>query len=149
MFDILFVLDNLRLGRKTYGPALTLRIPCNIGDVTEVSVDFAPVAPLHMAFPSHVNWPRNVPWPTRDKVAKILEVGINFTAKKPFYWQYSFAMCEGELMKEIDKDGGCRKKSLRILKRLREQYWSKTGSKPVISSYHLKVCTIIMSFLFD
>jgi hypothetical protein len=127
----------VRLGRKVYGPALTLKIPCQIGALTEISVDFAPVLPTHSPFSS--NWPRSSQWPPSHKAQACKQCGYNDTAKKPFYWLSSYAECENILMDGIDEDGGCRKKTLRIMKNLREDIWRKTSYKPVISSYHLKV----------
>ncbi|XP_077861437.1 protein mab-21-like 3 [Saccoglossus kowalevskii] len=42
-------------------------------------------------------------------------------------------------MKEIDKDGGCRKECLRILKKLREDNRCCPPNKPALASFHLKI----------
>ena len=127
------------MGRKVHGPALTLRIPYNKDGIEEISVDFAPTIPNIAKIQGYSKWPpAHVQWPSKSKIAELMQVPLNGIAKEPFVWLLSFARCEQVLMEEIDKDGGCRKKAHRIMKRLREEFWCKT-SKPVISSYFLKV----------
>ncbi|CAC5397072.1 unnamed protein product [Mytilus coruscus] len=62
---------------------------------------------------------------------------INLIAKDPFYWTYSYASCEKELLADIDVNGTCRKKSQRIIKKLKES-WCPKGMKHYLTSYHLK-----------
>ena len=102
-------------------------------------MDIAPTIPDMAKMSTCTKWPGGqVLWPSSEKVEEILEIPLNAITKDPFYWLLSFTKHEKALMEEIDKDGGCRKKSLRIMKGLREKFWCKF-KKPVISSYHLKV----------
>ena len=132
----------MSLNRKTHGPAFTLEIPfpeSGDEDIASISVDLSPQLPLHLEFAPFIGWPRsNAQWPSREKVAAIRAIGINATAKRPMDWMRCYAACEKELMKEMDSDGGCRKKCHRIMKALREEFWCKT-SKPAVSSFILKV----------
>ncbi|XP_078533826.1 cyclic GMP-AMP synthase-like receptor 1 [Lissotriton helveticus] len=51
--------------------------------------------------------------------------------------RYSFSRIERELLEKIDEDGGRRRDSLRILKKVREDLWKPKYGK-VLVSYHLK-----------
>ena len=121
------------------GPAITITIEGTRRIPFEVSVDFAPMIPANMPFPSECRWPRpGIRWPSQGKIDKILQIGICHVAKKKFYWLLSFAQCEKELMKEIDADGGCRKAVHRIMMKLKGDVWCPERH-PVLSSCCLKV----------
>ena len=138
----------LRLGRKVHGPALTVRIPYEDDGIEEITIDFAPTIPNLGTLEEEAVWPpRNIRWPSREKIQQLNSIQLRGIAKKPFDWLTSYSKCEEVLMEDIDSDGGCRRKSLRILKRFREMYWCKI-TKPVISSYHLKVCVCFLLVTF-
>jgi hypothetical protein len=83
-------------------------------------------------------WPRSsAHWPSGIKIDKIKATGIHDVATDPFYWKLSFVSCEKELLKDIDINGTCRKKTQRIMKMLKE-YWCPKGKKQELTSYHLK-----------
>ena len=88
-------------------------------------------------------WPRRgTSWPSREKITEITQRhGPNIVAMRPFYWQVSYAESEKCLVRDLDVDGGCRKKAHKIMKELNKTIWSRgtQGAKPAISSYILKV----------
>ncbi|CAG2205567.1 unnamed protein product [Mytilus edulis] len=124
--------------RLSESPAATLTISHpNIAGGT-ISVDLAPIIKLHIPFKPEFGWPRSrARWPSWAKIEEIKADGIHEVAKDPFYWSLSFVMCEKKLLDGIDSNGTCRKKSQRIMKKLRES-WCPKGTKQVITSYHLK-----------
>ncbi|OWF38396.1 Protein mab-21-like 3 [Mizuhopecten yessoensis] len=90
-------------------------------------------------FEPEFHWPRpNIDWPSKQKRSAIKKIGVNDIAKEPFYWTLSFAACEKELLDGIDIEGTCRKKSQRIMKRLKDDVWCPPGLKSELTSYHLK-----------
>ncbi|VDI50356.1 Hypothetical predicted protein [Mytilus galloprovincialis] len=124
--------------RLSESPAATLTISHpNIAGGT-ISVDLAPIIKLHIPFKPEFGWPRSgARWPSCTKIQEIKTEGIHEVAKDPFYWSLSFVMCEKKLIDGIDSNGTCRKKSQRIMKKLRES-WCPKGTKQIITSYHLK-----------
>ena len=107
--------------------------------MSEISVDLVPKLRLNAPFLPSFGWPiPNARWPSPEKTERIKSLGIDATAKKPDKWRRCYNRCEKELMKNIDADGGCRKKCHRIMKRVREQFWTNTEGRG-ISSYMLKV----------
>ncbi|XP_013403890.1 protein mab-21-like 3 [Lingula anatina] len=89
-------------------------------------------------FPSNIQWPRrNTKWPSPAKADDIRRMGVQTVAKKNFDWAISFVKAEKKLIENIDSDGGCRKKSHRIMKKLNEDVWCDT-TRRVITSYCLK-----------
>ncbi|XP_070538632.1 protein mab-21-like 3 [Ptychodera flava] len=131
--------EKVRLCNRTHGPAITLKLL--IGSDGGISVDLVPFVPNNgIGLPPSVleTWPRMWRrWPPADKVEEVKRVGIVSVAKDNLYWQTSYQLCEMALLEGIDRDGGCRKQCLRILKKLREDDWCRS-TKPVVSSYHLK-----------
>ena len=125
----------VKLARQKQGT--TLRIPsANHG---EVSVNMIPLIPMGICFPTHIEWPRKTAkWPSEEKVAKLRKIGINAAATTTYYWSNVFEECEKELLTDIDHDGGCRKKVLRILENLSRQFNPRDG-KTVLTSRHMKV----------
>ena len=88
-----------------HGPALTLRIPTNDkSSKEEISVDLAVAVPTKLPIPAQNNWPRQgKQWPQQSKREAVRQAGIILVARKPYYWQVSYANCEKELIKNIDK----------------------------------------------
>jgi hypothetical protein len=124
--------------RLTESPAATLSITHRdiVGGC--VSVDLAPLVEAHVPFKPEFGWPRsNACWPSGSKIDQIKDTGIHTVATDPFYWKLSFVSCEKELLKEIDVNGTCRKKTQRIMKKLKES-WCPKGMKQELTSYHLK-----------
>ncbi|XP_052072249.1 protein mab-21-like 3 [Mytilus californianus] len=124
--------------RLSESPAatLTIRHPKIAGET--ISVDLAPLIEGHLSFKPEFGWPRSGSrWPSRTKIEEIKTEGIHEVAKDPFYWSLSFVICEKKLLDGIDSNGTCRKKSQRIMKKLREK-WCPKGYKQELTSYHLK-----------
>lgn len=68
-------------------------------------------------------------------------MGVNLVTSDPLYWKLSFAICEKELLLDMDNDGSCRRRSLRIMKSLRKLVWcsgDEAKSSDGLTSYHLK-----------
>ncbi|XP_013403868.1 protein mab-21-like 3 [Lingula anatina] len=121
---------------RVNGPALTIRI-AQQGHFC-IDVDFSVITEAFLPFPSEIQWPhRNAKWPSLEKVVDIRGTGVQTVAKKNFDWIISFLKAEKKLIENIDSDGGCRKKSHRIMKKLNEDVWCDTTSR-VITSYCLK-----------
>ncbi|XP_071137076.1 protein mab-21-like 3 [Mytilus edulis] len=123
-------------------PAITIIIKQLEGD--SISIDMAPMLKVQLPFQSEMRWQPDfgwpIPgakWPSSEKVEHMFAIGINLVTTDPLYWKLSFATCERELLKNIDKDGSCRKKSLRIMKRLRELSWCPKEVTDGLTSYHL------------
>ncbi|OWF38395.1 Protein mab-21-like 3 [Mizuhopecten yessoensis] len=124
--------------RISSSPATTLSV--KFPDIHyPISIDLCPMIESQLEFKPEFHWPRsNSTWPSQQKRSAIRKVGVNEIAKEPFYWTLSFAACEKELLDGIDIKGTCRKKSQRIMKRLKEDVWCPPGSKSELTSYHLK-----------
>ncbi|XP_060068409.1 protein mab-21-like 3 [Ylistrum balloti] len=104
-----------------------------------ISIDLCPMIESQLEFKPEFHWPRpNSQWPSQEKRMIIKKIGANEIAKEPFYWTLSFAACEKELLEGIDIHGTCRKKSQRIMKRLKEDVWCPPDMKNELTSYHLK-----------
>ncbi|XP_063449019.1 protein mab-21-like 3 [Mytilus trossulus] len=124
--------------RLSESPAATLTIRHHKIAGETISVDLAPLIEGHVPFKTEFGWPRpGARWPSSTKIQEIKTEGIHEVAKDPFYWSLSFVTCEKKLLEGIDSNGTCRKKSQRIIKKLREM-WCPKGTKQVITSYHLK-----------
>ncbi|XP_078533295.1 protein mab-21-like 3 isoform X2 [Lissotriton helveticus] len=103
----------------------------------EISVDLVPVIKNPFS-PWNIPWPRpGLSWPSAEKIHRIQHTGVDLVAKHSLYWRYSFSRIERLLLENIDEDGGRRRDSLRILKKVREDLW-KTKYGKVLVSYHLK-----------
>ncbi|XP_078530555.1 protein mab-21-like 3 [Lissotriton helveticus] len=115
-------------------PALTLTVTYHR---KEISVDLVPVIKNPFSQWS-IRWPRcGQSWPSAEKIQEIQETGVDLVAKHKLFWRYSFSRIERVLLEKIDEDGGRRRDSLRILKKVREDHW-KTKYGKVLVSYHLK-----------
>ncbi|XP_077865339.1 protein mab-21-like 3 [Saccoglossus kowalevskii] len=127
-----------QIKQRVQGPAITLDISHKD---TVISIDLVPLVPDNGCglLPEVLSsWPRSRVWPPADKVTEMKKIGNTSVAKDDEFWLTSFGRCELELIKEIDKDDGCRKECLRILKKLREDNWRYPPNKPVLTSFHLK-----------
>jgi len=102
-------------------------------------VDLTPVIEASVPFLEYQCFPLpNARWFAKNKLAELNNNGVDAVAKGDFDWKKSYVTSEFTLLKGIDEDGGCRKKALRIMKSLAEDLWA-TNTKPVMSTYHLKV----------
>ncbi|XP_078533846.1 protein mab-21-like 3 [Lissotriton helveticus] len=103
----------------------------------EISVNLVPL--IKNPFVGwNIPWPRpGQSWPSPEKISEIQDTGVDLVAKHNLYWRYSFSRIERVLLEKIDEDGGRRRDSLRILKKVREDQW-KTKFEKVLMSYHLK-----------
>ncbi|OWF38399.1 Protein mab-21-like 3 [Mizuhopecten yessoensis] len=111
--------------RISDSPAITLSVKLP-NTAYPISIDLCPMIESKLEFRSDFNWPRPLAkWPSSEKISCIKDVGIHEVAKSPFYWTLSFAACEKELVEGIDENGTCRRKSLRVLKTLKENIWCK------------------------
>lgn len=123
-----------------HGPALTMTLDVDIGnrETIAVGIDFAVVVHAGLPFADFIGWPRpDARWPSKDKIDAIREKGINVVAKKNFHWFLSFADLEKCLVRDVDRDDGCRKKVHRIMKTMYHR--STAAEKSLLSSYMLKV----------
>ncbi|CAG2185164.1 unnamed protein product [Mytilus edulis] len=119
-------------------PAATLTIKHPKITTAAISIDLSPLIEAHLQFKPEFGWPRILAkWPSLIKTNEIERERIHQVAKDPFYWSMSFVTCEKKLLDGIDSDGTCRKKSHRIMKKLREM-WCPKGTKQELTSYHLK-----------
>ena len=132
------------VSRRKHGPAVTLNI--KLASLAHaVSVDLSPVVENHLSIHSSCGFPHpGARWPSPHVQKQMSEAGIGNTAHHDFEWRWSFVGPEQKMLDGMDADGGCRKKVLRILKGLAQDFWA-TSSKPALTSYHLKVSQIILS----
>ena len=141
--------------KKCHGPAISLVVSVHHPTISyPVKVDLAPTAAVICPFPRAVTWPRpDSRWPSEDKADQVKQKGISLVAKKDLFWQISYSKAEKELVKDVDQDGGCRKKVHRIVKLLNQDHWTRLSSyvikvrkAMVTSSTHFK-CIILMVFV--
>ncbi|VDI22648.1 Hypothetical predicted protein [Mytilus galloprovincialis] len=123
-------------------PALRLTIRQLEGD--DINIDMAPLLKLQLPFQSENRWQPDfgwpIPgakWPSSEKVQQMFKIGINLVTTDLLYWKLSFATCERELLKDIDRNKSCRRRSLRIMKRLCELNWCPKEVTNGLTSYHL------------
>ena len=132
------------VSRRKHGPAVTLNIKLS-SLAHDVSVDLSPVIETHLSIPPSCGFPhRGARWPSQLVQQQMLDAGISNTAHHDFEWRWSFVGPEQKMLDGMDADHGCRKKVLRILKGLAQDFWA-TSTKPALTSYHLKVSQIILS----
>lgn len=142
--EVVYQLDieNLDAKRLSDSPATTLTIKLKKTADDFVSVDLTSLIESCSTFDVTLGWPRPrtvSPWPSEEKVDEIKEMGFNDIAKDKFYWTYSFASCEKELLNGIDNDDvnpTFRKISQKIMKKQKEA-WCPNGMKQELTSYHL------------
>ncbi|XP_043942233.1 protein mab-21-like 3 [Protopterus annectens] len=115
-------------------PAVTFTMTHNRNEIDVDLVPFIKDPFVTWSLP----WPRFLrAWPSTDKIEKVKKTGVDLVAKHPLYWRYSFSRAERVLLEGIDSDGGCRRASLQILKKIRIDFWERKFGK-VLVSYHLK-----------
>lgn len=105
---------------------------------TPISVDLAPLIKAQLPFEPKFGRLKKpgLTWPSDKKIKEINKEGIHLVAKDPLYWSLSYVTCEKKLIDGKSKRT-CRKKSQRIMKKLRE-VWCSKGTKQILTSYHLK-----------
>ncbi|XP_060593286.1 uncharacterized protein LOC132747802 [Ruditapes philippinarum] len=129
------------LNRGVKGPAVSLTIQQDEGP--NISVDITPklTVPNVTMSVTDFGWPRRdtYKWLTEEKIDSVICQQIYLVPKGDKYWKISYANCENELLRDIDKRNTWRKACLRIMKKKLMQWKSKstTGLKG-ISSYLLK-----------
>ena len=124
------------LGIKTtvteVGPAINFFLPSKEKTFSKVDIDL-------VLYVQQVNWPKSA---SVDLKPELKDLGVGLVPKvldeDKKVWQISFSAIEIKLFKDIDADGGIRRKLLRVAKFLKY----KTKWPITVSSYHLK--TIIM-----
>ena len=149
---LLYVSADVNLRDKLHGPAVTVEISNKqlekVG-VPSVSIDMAP-AILTCSPMSIFGWPsrsHNITgWPSPEVINDVTKRGYDLVAKHNFFWTASFAVCEKMVSRHADqKDGGCRKKVHKIMKKKFATTW-KTGK--AVSQYVIKVRLICRSSVF-
>lgn len=108
----------------------------------ELNVDLAPMVNMRLPFKDEFGWPNHrAQWPAPEKIKQLKNIRVNLVTSDRLYWKLSFAICERELLVDIDRDrsGTCRRRSLRIMKKLRELFWCPDhDDRDGLTSYHLK-----------
>ncbi|VDI83454.1 Hypothetical predicted protein [Mytilus galloprovincialis] len=121
-------------------PAVTITIKQRGRD--ELNVDLAPMVNTRLPFKDEFGWPNHrAKWPAIEKNQQLKNIRVNLVTSDRLYWKLSFAILERELLVDIDRDrsGTCRRRSIRIMKRLRELFWcSDQDDRDGLTSYHLK-----------
>ncbi|XP_071137074.1 protein mab-21-like 3 [Mytilus edulis] len=132
--------ERIEIENLSDSPAVTFTVKQRDGN--DLDVDMAPMINVQLPFKDDFRWPKNgAKWPSPEKVQQIESMGVNLVTSDPLYWKLSFAICEKELLVDIDKKGSCRRRSLRIMKSLRELIWcpGDEAENPYgLTSYHLK-----------
>ncbi|XP_030643427.1 protein mab-21-like 3 [Chanos chanos] len=104
----------------------------------QVEVELVPTVELMNCWPKKARWPRLLKrWPSTERIRCIKSFGYNLMASSNYHWRLSFSRAEQVLLGGIDEDGGCRRKSYRVVRQLKEDVWCP-GNKPVITAYHLQ-----------
>jgi len=132
-------LNGLKIKKRPWeqGPAVTCEIMWT--EFPSISIDLAVGLDIS-------NWPppsiaRPLPVGTDAKVQLAPKVKHDPSAN-PAFWQISSAQVEGQIFNNIDKDGGCRKKVLKLAKYFKLK--SGTGWHSV-TSYNLKTILLRMN----
>lgn len=76
----------------------------------------------------------------RQKAKQVGRVGADVVAKDGF-WRFSFANAETAFLRDIDSDGGQRRKALRLLKFINKECLVPEYGK-ILTSYHLKTALL-------
>ncbi|XP_006001986.1 protein mab-21-like 3 [Latimeria chalumnae] len=120
---------------ETIGPVVRVAVETS---ELQVEVELIPTVEVPNCWSKKARWPRLLKrWPSKEKARCIKSFGYNLMARSNYHWQLSFSRAEHVLMDGIDEDGGCRMKCFRVIRQLKEDVWC-SGSKPVITSYHLQ-----------
>ncbi|XP_056416847.1 protein mab-21-like 3 isoform X2 [Hyla sarda] len=104
-----------------------------------VEVELLPVVEIPGCWSRKARWPRFFKrWPSKERARCVKSFGFDLIARTNYHWQLSFLRAERLLLDDIDEDGGCRMKCLRVVRQLKEDVWCP-GSRPVITSQHLQM----------
>ena len=122
---------------KKSGPAINFQIPSKERSFPEIDIDL-------VLYLQQNTWPASAKPldppalmdPGVSLVAKVLEAPENTKV-----WQITFSSSEILIFKDIDADGGCRKKLLKIAKYLK----TKSDLPDTVASYHLKTLLLEMN----
>jgi hypothetical protein len=119
------------------GPAINVTFYI---DGLKVDVDFTPTIAVSMPRWLTNRWPRSKWWPGKNWANDVIKRGLNLVAKgSDYFFNMSFGLCEKELSKFADSQGGVRKKCHRLMKQFAEDFWFPCDAKPFVDSYKLKV----------
>lgn len=127
------------VNRVSTGPAITLVLE-SLAIPYKVSVDFVAVITDPVQIIKTNGEPiqvRDIPWVDYAKNQEIKSAGVALVAKYNLYWSLKYGFADHALLDRIDAGGGCRKKVLRIVKMLKNDFFCKT-TKPVLNSYMIK-----------
>ncbi|XP_042548245.1 protein mab-21-like 3 isoform X2 [Dipodomys spectabilis] len=103
-----------------------------------VDVELAPTVDVPGTWPGKARWPRCLRrWPPPETVQCVKSFGFSLVAGGSYHWQLSFVQAERALLVQMDEDGGCRRRCLRLLKQLTEDVWCP-GPRPLITAQHLE-----------
>ena len=132
-------LNGLKIKKRPWeqGPAVTCEIMWT--EFPSISIDLAVGLDISNWPPPSIARPR--PVGTDAKVQLAPKVKHDPSAN-PAFWQISTAQVEAQIFNNIDKDGGCRKKVLKLAKYFKLK--SGTGWHPV-TSYNLKTILLRMN----
>ncbi|MFT7808682.1 protein mab-21-like 3 [Arapaima gigas] len=120
---------------ETLGSVVRVAVDTSEG---HIEVELVPTVELINSWPRKARWPRLLKrWPPTERARCIKSFGFNLLATSNYHWLLSFSRAEQVLLESIDEDGGCRRKSYRIVRQLKEDSWCP-GSKPVITACHLQ-----------
>ncbi|XP_053401523.1 uncharacterized protein LOC123549236 [Mercenaria mercenaria] len=137
-------LKDVSIKNTAQGPALTLTISPNreLGISHEISVDVTVSLKCSAKLDfEHFGWPRAKTRKAfdQDVIDAAIEAGIHLVPKKDLFWSISYSRAERALLSSIDREFGCRKRVLKLLKKYVEKCKSGSTSKlPGISSHILK-----------
>ena len=132
-------LNGLKIKKRPWqqGPAVTCEIMWT--EFPSISIDFAVGLDIPNWPPPPIAGPR--PVGTDAKVQLVPKVK-NDPSANPAFWQISTAQVEAQICNNMDKDGGCRKKVLKLAEYFKLK--SGTGWHPV-TSYNLKTILFHMN----
>jgi len=132
-------LKGLKIKKRPWegGPAVTFEFMWT--KFPSISIDLAIALELPHWPPPTIARPR--PVGTDAKMELVPKVKHDESAD-PAFWQISSAQVEGQIMKNIDKDGGCRKKVLQLAKYFKGK---SEGRWYPLASYHLKTILLHMN----
>ncbi|XP_053401545.1 uncharacterized protein LOC128557671 [Mercenaria mercenaria] len=137
-------LKEVNIKNTAQGPALTLTISPNraLGISHEISVDVTVSLKCSAKLDfEDFGWPRAKTREAFDEdvIDAAIEAGIHLVPKKDQFWSISYSRAERALLSSIDREFGCRKRVLKLLKKYVEKCkFCSTSKLPGISSHILK-----------
>ena len=132
-------ISGVSVSRKAHGPAVTVTIQQPRRH--NINVDIVPCIPSNLPVTSNC-WPRP---DTRKalsdlQIKNIMDVGTHLVPKGDIVFNVSYSKAEKELLKSLDAGNGCRKQCHQVMKRLVQEFASKSpDGAPGISSHLFKV----------